>query len=187
MCGVLCLSAGVQSKISFRVSNRAAIALGSNLGDRAAHIRSGVRAIDGLPGTRIIAISSVREFEALVPEGAPAGPAFLNAVVLAETGCGPDELLSALLGIERIEGRDRSAPAQSRWAARTLDLDLLFFDQQVINKPGLVVPHPRLSERLFVLEPLAQIAPDWVHPELRLTVAHLHNRLTAREGARHSR
>jgi 2-amino-4-hydroxy-6-hydroxymethyldihydropteridine diphosphokinase len=150
----------------------AAIALGSNLGNRLEHLRAGVAAIAGLPDTRVVAISSIVETPALVAPGAEPGPDFLNAVVLAETGLEPLELLIHLLAAEREQGRNRGATGAGggRWAARTLDLDLVFYGDRVIDEPGppvrLRVPHPEMPRRRFVLVPLAQVAPRWVHPVL---------------------
>jgi len=88
-----------------------------------------------------------------------------------DTSLQPWELLPLLLDIERLLGRDRSR--EVRHGPRRADIDILFFDDQIIQTPGLTVPHPRLHERRFVLEPLAQIAPDWVHPEFQLTIRQL--------------
>ncbi len=133
----------------------AAVALGSNLGDRGAFIEAALSALGGLPGTRVIARSSVLETD---PVGPSAQGKYLNAAALLQTTMAPRALLDALLEIERAHGRERRTG--ERWGARTLDLDLLLYDETVIAEPGLIVPHPRLHERLFVLRPLAEIAPD---------------------------
>lgn len=156
----------------------AAVALGSNLGDRLGHLRAGAAGIAALPGTRIVAVSGVIETVAVVAEGDEAGPDFLNSVMIVESALGPRELLVGLLAVERAQGRDRSR--ERRWGARTLDLDLLFVDDAVVKDDGLVVPHPRLHERRFVLEPLARVAPGWLHPVLGLTVLELLARLEDR-------
>ena len=139
------------------------IALGSNLGDRQAHLRSALAHLDDTPGTRLTAVS---DFLATDPEHCPAGsPAFLNAVARLQTSLSPRELLTRCLEIEAHLGRRRD-PAH-RNAPRTLDLDLLLYDEVILDEPGLVLPHPRLHERHFVLAPLAELAPHLVHPTLR--------------------
>lgn len=124
------------------------VALGSNLGDREATIRRAAAAI----GAR--RVSSIRETE---PWGYADQPRFLNAVAEIETELGPRELLERLLAVERELGRERTGP---RYGPRTIDLDLLVHGDAAVAEPGLEVPHPRLAERLFVLEPLAELAPD---------------------------
>lgn len=155
----------------------AAIAIGSNLGDRLAHIRAAIGAVAALPDLHLTAISSTIETPALVPPGEPPGPDFLNAVIAVETGLGPEALLASLLQIERQLGRDRTAG--SRWAARTVDLDLLFHGDAILRTDTLTLPHARLHEREFVLRPLAQVAPAWQHPILHLTAAEMLDRLHA--------
>jgi 2-amino-4-hydroxy-6-hydroxymethyldihydropteridine diphosphokinase len=123
------------------------VGLGSNMGDREALIRRAAEAI----GAR--RLSSVRETE---PWGYEAQPAFLNAVAELETTLAPGQLLDHLLDVERRLGRDRVGP---KWGPRTIDLDLLLYGDEVVDEPGLQVPHPFLLERLFVLEPLAELAP----------------------------
>jgi 2-amino-4-hydroxy-6-hydroxymethyldihydropteridine diphosphokinase len=123
------------------------VGLGSNMGDREALIRRAAEAI----GAR--RLSSVRETE---PWGYEAQPAFLNAVAELETTLAPGQLLDHLLDVERRLGRDRVGP---KWGPRTIDLDLLLYGDEVVDEPGLHVPHPFLLERLFVLEPLAELAP----------------------------
>ena len=124
------------------------VGLGANLGDREAAIRAAAAA---LPATRL---STIRETE---PWGYADQPPFLNAVAEVETNLSPRALLERLLEIERSLGRRRGGP---RWGPRTIDLDLLLFGAQTIDEPGLIVPHPRLAERAFVLEPLAELAPS---------------------------
>jgi 2-amino-4-hydroxy-6-hydroxymethyldihydropteridine diphosphokinase len=99
----------------------------------------------------------------------PAQPAYLNGAALVDTALGPHEVLAALHALEAAFGRDRGAPN----AARTLDLDLIAYARQVLGEPGLVLPHPRAAERLFVMGPIAEIAPDWVHPALGQTALRL--------------
>jgi len=145
---------------------RAAIGLGSNLGDRARHLFSAVASIVALPDTSILRLSSARETE---PVGNPDQPRFLNAAVTIRTGLPPAALLTALLEIEQAHARVRVPGA--RWGPRTLDLDLLLFGEEIVRLPGLTLPHPRLHERAFVLDPLAEIAPDWMVPGRGVSVA----------------
>ncbi len=147
----------------------AAIALGSNLGDRRDRIASGLRAIAALRGVSLIAASELFE---TAPVGPVAQEAFLNAAALIRTGLPPRDLLSELLGIEQAHGRDRAAG--ERWGPRTLDLDLLLYGDLVIDEPGLTIPHPRLHERAFVLDPLVLLAPDLIVPTLGRTIRELH-------------
>ena len=128
---------------------RAFVGLGSNLGDREQTLRRAVEALRRLPATTVRAVSSFRD---TAPVGYVDQPHFLNAAVELETALPPRELLDELLRIERELGRDRtSSPPQG---PRTADLDLLLYGEQRIHEPGLEVPHPRLHERRFVLEPL---------------------------------
>jgi 2-amino-4-hydroxy-6-hydroxymethyldihydropteridine diphosphokinase len=145
---------------------RVFLGLGSNLGDRSARIFGGLRGcVDH--GMRLAALSPLYESAAV---GGPSGqPNYLNAVAILETGLEPMVVLRILQAIEDREGRVRS----ERNAPRTLDLDLLLYGEEVREIPGLVVPHPRLHERLFVLRPLADVAPDAVIPTFRATAAEL--------------
>lgn len=150
------------------------LALGANLGDREATLRAAVEAIGALPGTRVIAASSLHETAPVVPGDSPAAaeqPAYLNGAMTIETSVSPRSLLNELQRIERERGRVRSKA--DRWAARTLDLDILLFDDLVVDEPGLTIPHPRMHERRFVLAPLAEIAPEAVHPVLGKNVREL--------------
>ena len=131
---------------------RAYVGLGSNLGDREGTMR---RAIE-LLGDEVVAISTFRETD---PVGFEDQPRFLNAAVALETDLGPRELLDRLLAIERELGRTRDGP---RYGPRTIDLDLLLYGDEVVYEPGLRVPHPRVAERRFVLEPLFELDPDLV-------------------------
>ncbi len=145
---------------------RAFIGLGANLGHREATIARAVELVSQAEGVDIVAVSSLRETE---PWGPVEQPPYLNGAVEVETDLRPRALLEVLLGVEHALGRDRSG---ERWGPRTIDLDLLLYEDVDVDEPGLTVPHPRLHERLFALEPLAELAPDAVVPGLG-TVAEL--------------
>lgn len=140
---------------------QAFIGLGGNLGDVPAALRRALETLGALPGTRLMAASRVYRTPAW---GVTDQPPFLNAAAAIRTQLPPAELLAALLDIERAVGRDRGRPDALRWGPRALDLDLLLYGEQVIDRPGLHVPHPHLHERAFVLVPLAEIAPDAMVP-----------------------
>jgi 2-amino-4-hydroxy-6-hydroxymethyldihydropteridine diphosphokinase len=138
---------------------RAFVGLGSNLGDRERTLRRAVEELGRLPGTEVCGVSSFRD---TAPVGYVDQPRFLNGAVEVETQLGARELLQQLLRIERELGRDRAqSPPQG---PRTLDLDLLLYGEERIQAPGLEVPHPRLHERRFVLEPLFQLDPGLFLP-----------------------
>jgi 2-amino-4-hydroxy-6-hydroxymethyldihydropteridine diphosphokinase len=143
------------------------VALGANLGDRDHNIRAALAKLGETDGMTVERVSELIENPA-VGMGADA-PAFLNAVAQIKTTLGSHALLHRLLEIETELGRTRRA----KWEPRTIDIDLLLFGDQIISSQELVVPHPLMHERRFVLEPLAQIAPDAVHPVLQMTVAGL--------------
>jgi 2-amino-4-hydroxy-6-hydroxymethyldihydropteridine diphosphokinase len=146
--------------------DRVAVALGSNLGDRVAHLDHAVARLQGV--LRRLKISRYYETAPVGVVGPQ--PLYLNAAAVGETLLPPRALLDLLLGIERERGRER-LPAPH--ASRTLDLDLILFAGLIIDEPDLVVPHPRFRERRFVLEPLAEIAPELVDPSTGETVAQL--------------
>jgi 2-amino-4-hydroxy-6-hydroxymethyldihydropteridine diphosphokinase len=133
---------------------RAFVGLGSNLGDRERTLERAVEALGQLPGTTVRAVSSFRDTD---PVGIVDQPRFLNGAVELETNLSPRELLAALLEIEGSLGRDRAGVPPG--GPRTLDLDLLLYGAAEIDEPGLRVPHPRLGERRFVLEPLLELDP----------------------------
>jgi 2-amino-4-hydroxy-6-hydroxymethyldihydropteridine diphosphokinase len=141
-------------------STTAYIGLGSNLGRREDLIARALELLDGEPlGTRVVAVSSLRETD---PVGYEHQPRFLNGAAMVETSATPRELLERLLGLERQLGRDRAA--SPRFGPRTIDLDLLLYGEEAIAERGLEVPHPRLHERRFVLEPLAELNPRLLIP-----------------------
>ena len=140
------------------------IGIGSNLGDRQENLRRAVAAVRGLG--RVSCASSVYETEPMYLEGQGW---FLNCVICLESGLAPRALLDALRSIEAEMGRERSV----RYGPRVVDLDILFYGDEVVSEPGLEIPHPRIAERLFVLAPLGEIRPGLVHPVLRKTIPEL--------------
>jgi 2-amino-4-hydroxy-6-hydroxymethyldihydropteridine diphosphokinase len=153
------------------------VALGSNLGDREALLAAARTRLANTLGVRLVAASRLYETE---PVGPPQGR-YLNAAVALDTTLGASALLARLLEFERAAGRKRSG---LRNTARTLDLDLLLFGHACIDTPELTLPHPRLHERAFVLLPLAEIAPDLLHPRLGLRIDTLAARAPGASGVR---
>ena len=138
------------------------VGLGSNLGDRGATLLAALEALRNSPAVEVVAVSTFRETD---PVGVVDQPRFVNAVAALETSLAPRELLVRLLQVERELGRDRAR--EERWGPRTVDLDLLLYGDDVIDEPGLTVPHPRLAERAFVVVPLLELAPDLTLPDGR--------------------
>jgi 2-amino-4-hydroxy-6-hydroxymethyldihydropteridine diphosphokinase len=132
---------------------RVFVALGSNLGDRAAHLQAGREALGALPGTRLLAASAIEE---TVPLAGMDQPPYLNQMVLLETDLEPRALLQACQTIERREGRQRT----ERWGARTLDLDIVRFGNRQVKESDLIIPHPELPNRDFWRRELAELNPD---------------------------
>jgi len=141
------------------------LSLGSNVGDREDHLRSALERLEAAD-VRIVRRSAVYETE---PQGLPDQPWFLNMVVEAETELFPMQLLARIHSIERDLGRERLTPK----GPRTIDIDILLYGHAVIRTAALEIPHPRIAERRFVLEPLAGIAPDLRHPVVGKTVREL--------------
>lgn len=163
---------------------RAFLGLGSNLGDRVAQIHHAAMLLGSHPAIELVETSCLYETEPIdivsqatndsdAPEQAPW---FVNCALKIDTELSPVDLLSACLEVERQLGRDRSAnpPKEQGYSSRTMDIDILFYDSQIIREPDLDIPHPRLHERTFVLVPLLEIAPEWKHPSLGKTIRELH-------------
>jgi 2-amino-4-hydroxy-6-hydroxymethyldihydropteridine diphosphokinase len=151
------------------IDRACAIALGSNLGDSRSILVSAINRLQMHPQIEILAVSS---WYLTKPIGPPQ-PDYLNGCVTIQTSLTPLELLRVLQAIEAEFGRVR----QERWGARTLDLDLLLYETQIIDTPTLQLSHPRMVERAFVLVPLAEIAPDWIEPRSGQLIAVLANKL----------
>jgi 2-amino-4-hydroxy-6-hydroxymethyldihydropteridine diphosphokinase len=149
-----------------------AIALGSNLasrfGDRENNLREALQRLAGLGD-----VKSISSFYDTEPVGYTDQPRFLNGAVVLETSLTPVELMRALLAVEHEMGRERVIEK----GPRVIDLDLLLYGEKVMNTPELTLPHPAMQERRFVLEPLNEIAGEWVHPALRVTVSEMLRRL----------
>ncbi len=140
---------------------RAYVAFGANLGDPAAALVFTLEHLAALPSTHVVACSSRYRS---APVGVSGQPDYVNAVIALDTGLAPRALLDALLDLERQGGRVRGHHGGDRNAPRSLDLDLLLHGNAVLNEPGLEIPHPRMHLRAFVLQPLAEIAPDAAIP-----------------------
>ncbi len=151
---------------------RAYLGIGSNLGDRAGIISSAINALEAEDGIRVIARSRVIETE---PVGGPGQGKYLNGAVGVMTSLEPRVLLGVCLRIEREHGRDRSR--ETRWGPRTLDLDILLYGRQIISEPGLIIPHPRMHERPFVMTPLSEIGASQWHPVREMTIQTLKDHL----------
>jgi len=149
---------------------RSAIALGSNLGNSLETLEGALDALRDAPG---ITVETYSSWYRTAPVGGPSQPDYLNGCALVQTTLEPHDLLATILGIETTFGRVR----QVHWGPRTLDLDLLLYGDRIIDTPTLEVPHPRMSQRAFVLMPLAEIAPDWIDPVSGQTIGHLLDRV----------
>jgi 2-amino-4-hydroxy-6-hydroxymethyldihydropteridine diphosphokinase len=141
------------------------ISTGSNQGEREQHLQSAIEALEA-HGFALLKASAVYETAAW---GMEAQPAFLNQVLCVETVHKPSHCMELMLAIERAMGRQR----QQKWGPRIIDLDILFYDHDVINESDLMVPHPYLHKRRFILQPLHEIMPDYIHPVLKLSVSEM--------------
>lgn len=149
---------------------KAYLSLGSNLGDRHAHLRAAIHKLSDVG-----AVTNCSSFYQTEPVEFTNQPEFLNCAVELETSLAPQQILEAILRIERDMGRDRDA--QPPKGPRTIDIDLILAGDAVINSPQLILPHPAMQDRRFVLEPLAEVAPDAIHPLLHRAIRELVNAL----------
>ena len=156
------------------------VALGANLGDREATFSAAIHAIGSESDLLLLAASPVFETEPLGPAGQGA---YLNAVIQLRAWLGPIELLRRLQSIEIALGRDRRR-AGPRWGPREIDLDILFFGDRCIESPDLVVPHMHAHERIFVMAPMAELAPSHVHPKIGVTIGQIARSFPDPEGVR---
>lgn len=159
------------------------IAFGSNVGDRERWLRGTIERMDPVLG-KILAVSSPYYNRAHVLDGQSPDehPEYLNVVIQLQSILEPAELLRQLQSIETALGRDRAR--EGRWGDRTVDIDILACEDEVINLPQLILPHPRMHERDFVLFPLHEIVPDWIHPILKRSTRELIGDLASNTGAR---
>lgn len=164
-----------QSPRRHLMNNLVYLSLGSNVGGRAGHIRKALARLE--TEGRVVAVSSLYETE---PVDFTDQPWFVNCVVAIETSKTPAQLIAALLGIEREMGRQRT----QKKGPRTIDIDILLFGDDLVDLPKLTIPHPAIQQRRFVLEPLAEIAPDARHPVLNMTIAELLTALPAGQAVR---
>ena len=147
---------------------RVLLGLGSNLGDRDANIRAALDRLEEENALCVVAMSTIRT---TAPVGGPPQPDYRNAAAVADTHLPPRKLLAALQRAEEHVGRTRDG---ERWGPREVDVDLLLYGDETIDEPGLVVPHPRILSRRFVMEPAAEVAPAMVHPVLGRTMREIY-------------
>ncbi|MBI3835977.1 MAG: 2-amino-4-hydroxy-6-hydroxymethyldihydropteridine diphosphokinase [Planctomycetes bacterium] len=145
------------------------LSIGSNLGDRIKSMSSAIRAIAAIKGIEFDPVADAASLYESSPVGVTGQSDYLNSALRLRTNTTPWRLLEALQSIESSLGRVRS----ERWASRTIDLDLLLYGDTILNEPDLAIPHPRMHERLFVLEPLAELASSLLHPIVHKTVTEL--------------
>jgi len=143
--------------------------LGSNLGNRQLFLKQAIEHIE----TEIAPLSKISSVYETQSWGKTDLPDYLNQVVVLLTDLPPQIILQKILNIELKLGRKR----EEKWGSRTIDIDILFYDDQIISQPGLVIPHPELQKRRFTLDPLAEIAPEWVHPSLKKNILQLKTEL----------
>ena len=153
--------------------SRVFIGVGSNEGDRLRHISESVRVLGAVHGVRLVQMATILETE---PVGGPPQGPYLNTVAEIDTTLDPHALLTQLQAIERQRGRK---PSTERWGPRPIDLDILLYDDRIINDLTLTIPHPRLHERRFVLDPLTQLAANLIHPTLQQSIASLYDHVAA--------
>ncbi|MBU7583768.1 MAG: 2-amino-4-hydroxy-6-hydroxymethyldihydropteridine diphosphokinase [Nostoc sp. TH1S01] len=154
-----------QESLSSKQCVRIAVALGSNLGDSQTILAAAIAQLSAIPKIQLEATSSWYRTKAV----GPPQPDYINGCVIMQVDMTPQLLLETLLATEQQFGRVR----QERWGPRSLDLDLLLYDQVILDTPNLQIPHPRMRERAFVLVPLAEIAPDWIEPVSGYTIKQL--------------
>lgn len=146
------------------------LGLGANLGKRIKTLEEAVKRLERHPGISVLKKSPYYETE---PQGGPPQPRFINAVLSVETSLSPRELLGVVQGVEKALGRQRNAGNEERWGPRTIDIDILLYDNRIVEDEDLKIPHPMMHERRFVLEPLSDISPEFVHPVLKKAVSRL--------------
>jgi 2-amino-4-hydroxy-6-hydroxymethyldihydropteridine diphosphokinase len=157
--------------LGYKIEEKTAyIGIGSNLGNKINNCLQSIKNIDRLPGCHVISRSSTFKTE---PDGVSGQDWYANCVIQIKTTQGPAELLKSLVEIESGMGRVR----KKKWESRIIDLDILLFNQEIISSDDLSIPHPLLHKRRFVLEPLAQLAPDLIHPVLKVTIRQLKEEL----------
>ena len=154
---------------------RVFLGVGSNEGDRLEQVSRAVQALAASEGIQVVQMATIHETE---PVGGPPQGNFLNTVVEMETELPPQALLQHLKRLEQQLGR---RPSSTRWGPREIDLDILLYDDHIIKEPQLTIPHPEMHTRRFVLEPLAQLAPDLVHPVLGRTIRELLEQVSSRQ------
>ncbi len=153
---------------------KAYLGLGSNLGNREKNLKNCIEKIKTLKGIKLLSASRFYETE---PAGGPPQPGYLNAAIAIETHLSPQELLKSLQEVESSSGRVRDI----KWGPRTLDIDILLYDNEIVTDDDLIIPHTMMHERLFVLKPLCEIAADVKHPILNKTVAELLTSIKSRQ------
>ena len=158
---------------------RVCLSLGSNLGPRETYLRKALQALDKELGS-LVKCSSFYE---TLPWGFSSDSLFLNAAACYDTLLSPEEVLSVTQQIEKSLGRKEKS-RQGQYADRCIDIDILLYDDRVIETPDMILPHPHMAERMFVLEPLAEIMPHMLHPQLRKTILQLKEELAERSERR---
>lgn len=154
------------------------LGIGSNLGDRRGNCVRAVSLLRAHPAIRVAAVSPWKEYVALTVDPDDVQPNYVNGVAQVATTLVPEMLLAACYEVEAKLGRDREG--RRRWAPRTIDMDILLYDDLVLASPALTIPHPELAKRMFVLEPLAMLAPGLVHPVERKTMEELRHAILSR-------